>query len=104
MELAREARNGGFAFGVRAVAGRTRGNIGLRDSLLKDFLPRGDEISRATSHGGRVETFEMRGHGRSRLRAEAMHPRHVNENVSVAAAFGEIPQLTGDVFGLLAGH
>ena len=102
--LTGQAGNCGLTLGVGTMAGRTCRNIGLREALLEDFLPRSDKVPRAASNRRRIETLEMRGHGRSHLRAEAMHPGHVYEDISVPTALGKTSQLILYVLGLLVGE
>jgi hypothetical protein len=59
------------ADGVRAVTGSTRGNIGVRNSVLKDFPARGQESLWTTRQGFWIESPKIRGESRYHRGAQA---------------------------------
>ena len=65
--------------GIRAVTSSACRNIGIGNSVLKDFFPRGYEFLWSTPEGFGIESPKIRGKSRYHRRTEGM--RHVQHDI-----------------------
>ena len=65
IELASQSRNLPVAHGARSMTGGARRHVGVRDAVLEDLAPGGDQIPRADAGGSGMQVPEVLGQRRT---------------------------------------